>query len=175
MGRRLSYVKNFFPPDEANNKSGKSQESSLELLKPEPKLTLSPLPPLFSPPQSQSKIEKFTIAESQKWVPDVFTQPIPSGASKTRLTSLPAPLEKFFLGIGAFGSHQGGHTEGLDHEWLQVPDGVPLHSWADGEVTRVYRNVYDDTWRIAMDYGDGLIGEYMAVKTSLVNMGDKIQ
>ncbi len=105
---------------EAENQRGKSWEPYTELQKPKPQV-ISPLPslPLLPPPPPSlpKTVEQFMIAKPQPWVPDVMTQPVPPGASKTRLTSLPAPLAKLSLkDIGAFGSHQGGHIEGLDDE-----------------------------------------------------------
>ena len=119
---------------------------------------------------------EFTIAAAQAWVPDVMTQPIPIGASKTRLTALPAPIDKILI-EGGYGAHLGGHVEGLDHEWIGVEEGTPVGSWADGEVTMVFLTnpgVPDD-WRIHIDYGDGLSGEHMDVGTPLVKVGDKVK
>ena len=119
---------------------------------------------------------EFTIAAVQAWVPDVMTQPVPPGASNTRLTSLPAPIDKIMI-TGPYGAHQGGHVEGLDHEWIEIEEGTPVGSWADGEVVSVFLtnpNTPDD-WRIYIDYGDGLVGEYMDVRTPLVKVGDKVK
>jgi len=124
-------------------------------------------------------IKQLTIAEPQVWVPDSMTQPVPPGASKTRLTSLPAPIDKIILTkIGAFGSHQGAHIEGLDHEWINIEDGTPIGSWGDGEVARVYGGKADDptsVWRVVINFGDGLWGEYMEIKTPLVKVGDQVK
>lgn len=105
-----------------------------------PPVTIMPPPPII--PQ----IQKFEIAKPQPWVFGSITQPVPPGASKTRLTSFPAPLDKSFID-GPYGAHRGGHPEGLDHEWIGIPDDTPVLNWADGEVTRVSLtnpNVPDD-------------------------------
>lgn len=122
------------------------------------------------------QIQTFEIAKPQPWVFDSMTQPVPPGASKTRLTSFPAPLDKSFID-GPYGAHRGGHPEGLDHEWIGISDDTPVLSWADGEVTRVFLNNPNEPndWRIFIDYGDGLSGEHMDVKTPLVKKGDKVK
>ncbi|HLD57177.1 MAG TPA: M23 family metallopeptidase [archaeon] len=126
-----------------------------------------------SPSPTPTQTTTVRIAENQAWVPDVFTQPVPPGASATRLV-LPAPIEKISLKkVGAFGAHQGGHPEGLDHEWIEIKDDVPIGSWGDGEVTKVYENRPGES-RIVINFGDGLVGEYMEIKTSLVKAGDKV-
>lgn len=131
-----------------------------------------PTPPIVVPPPPK----QITIAKSQQWVFDSMVQPVPEGASKTRLTSFPAPLDKLFI-TGPYGAHRGGHIEGLDHEWIEVQEGAPVGSWADGEVTKVFLNnpTEPDDWRIYIDYGDGLSGEHMDVKTPLVKIGDKVK
>lgn len=127
-----------------------------------------------SPPR-----EEFRIAEPQQWVFDSITQPVPTGASQTRLASLPAPYEKILLQhLGAFGAHKGGHPEGLDHEWIDIQDGTPVASWADGKVIGVRLNNPSNPngeWRIVIDYGGGLWGEHMDVKTPLVKIGDIVK
>lgn len=142
-----------------------------------------PVPPPALPPSAPTPVAsisptpKFETAQLQPWVTDSITQPVPSGASKTRLTSFPAPLDKMFI-TGPYGAHRGGHPEGLDHEWIEIKNDVPVGSWADGDVTRVFLNNPNDPtsdWRIYIDYGDGLSGELMDVKTPLVKTGDKVK
>src|SRR3989344_6017206 len=97
--------------------------------------------------------------------------------SKTRLT-LPVSINDFNISIGAFGAHLGGHTEGLDHEWIFLNDNLLIGSWADGEVKLVHRvkpNDPNSEYRIVIYYGDGLWGEHMAVKKPLVKEGDKVK
>ena len=100
------------------------------------------------------------MVEVLPWVEGTFTQP--------------APLEKILIKhLGTFGSHQGGHPEGLDHEWINIEDGMPVSSWADGTVQEVRQN--GDNLDIFLDYGDGLIGQYMGMKTPLVKKGERVK
>ncbi len=135
-----------------------------------------PLPKSSSEPSLKPPVQKeFTIAASQQWVFDAVTQRVPAGASSMRLASLPAPHDKILLQhLGAFGAHKGGHPEGLDHEWIDIQDGTPVGSWADGTVIEVKLNNPSEPhgeWRVIIDYGDGLFGEHMDVKTPLVKKG----
>ncbi|MEK7083538.1 MAG: M23 family metallopeptidase [Patescibacteria group bacterium] len=132
--------------------------------------------PLPEKPKQLFIPEKSRVAELKAWMPDVMTQPIPVGASKTRLTSFPAPLDKIFI-TGPYGAHRGGHVEGLDHEWIEIADDTPIVSWARGKVTNVFLNNPNkpEDWRIYVDYGDGLSGEHMDVKTPLVKTGDEVE
>ncbi|PKL81782.1 MAG: hypothetical protein CVV24_13465, partial [Ignavibacteriae bacterium HGW-Ignavibacteriae-3] len=74
------------------------------------------------------------------WVYGAVTQPVPSWGSSTRL-QFPAEIGQIVFGagagIGAFGSHQGGHPEGLNHVWIYIATANPLKSWADGKVTKI--------------------------------------
>ncbi len=139
----------------------------------------------YKPPQNQTETEggaqtfpsstsTSRIAQTQQWVSDSFTQPVPPGASTTRLV-LPASIEKIAITkIGAFGAHQGGHPEGLDHEWIEIKDDVPIGSWGDGEVTRLNQKSAGD-YSLEINFGDGLVGAYMEIKTPLVKVGDKVK
>lgn len=112
-------------------------------------------------------------ADALDWVPGVFVQPLPEGASTIRLV-MPASLDKVHLTwLGGFGDHSGAHLEGLDHEWIYVKDGTPVGSWADGTIAQVM----DDhgSIRIIIDYGDGLWGQHMDVKEALVQEGDQVK
>lgn len=163
---------------EAKNQSGKSWEPYTELQKPEPQVVSSPTPPPQPPPPPPSLhppkiIEQFTIAEPQEWIPDVMTQPVPKGASQTRLV-LPAPVNKILLKtLGTFGAHQGAHIEGLNHEWIGIKNDIPIGSWGDGTVTRLNSN--NGMWKLRINFGDGLFGEYMEIKTPLVKVGDTVK
>jgi len=136
------------------------------------------------PDDSKSRRSFLSIPENEireveilLWVEDSIVQPVPSKASKTRLT-LPVSINDFNISIGAFGAHLGGHTEGLDHEWIFLNDNLLIGSWADGEVKLVHRvkpNDPNSEYRIVIYYGDGLWGEHMAVKKPLVKEGDKVK
>jgi hypothetical protein len=106
------------------------------------------------------------------WIPNSFVQPIPDWGSSIRLV-LPVPISQIYPElIGGFGSHQGGHPEGLDHVWMEVRLGIPIWSWASGTVTEIQDQAGE--YFIVIDYGDGLIGKHMEVKTSLVKKGDHV-
>ncbi len=138
----------------------------------QPQPTTSPIQSSLMPSPSPTTTPR--TAQTQEWVPDSFTQPIPPGASTSRLV-LPAPIDKISLTkIGPFGAHLGGHPEGLDHEWIEIKDDVPIGSWGDGEVKRVYENRPGES-RVVINFGDGLVGEYMEIKTPLVKVGDKVK
>ena len=116
-------------------------------------------------------------AKPQGWIRNVITQPLPQGASKVRLV-LPAPLDAMPLTeFGAFGAHRWGHSEGLDHEWISIKNGIPVRSWADGEVVyaRPNNNPEDKEYRIIIYYGDGLWGEHMGVAKPLVKEGQRVK
>lgn len=131
-------------------------------------------PSSVSSPESQrAQPAPLRIAESQAWVPDVLTQPVPKGASQTRLV-LPAPINRILLKtLGTFGAHQGAHIEGLDHEWIGIKNDAPIGSWGDGIVTELKPN--RDIWTLRINFGDGLFGEYMEIKTPLVKVGDTVK
>ena len=121
----------------------------------------------------------FPAAKSRAWVPNALTQPLPEGASKVRLI-LPAPLNAMpLVKFGAFGAHRWGHSEGLDHEWISVKNGVPIESWGDGEVVSVRAEPGyggdGKEYSIVIYYGDGLWGEHMHVKTPLVKEGERVK
>jgi hypothetical protein len=107
------------------------------------------------------------------WTDGAWTQPVPAWGSATRLSS-PPTLSSISMGdLGAFGSHQGGHPEGLDHVWIYNTADDQVRSWADGTVTRI--DVYSDQTMITIDYGGGLIGKHMSVQTSRVSVGQRVK
>lgn len=99
-----------------------------------------------------------------------MTQPVPPHGSSVRL-NLPVPVDKIVFselgGIGGFGVHQGGHCEGLDHIWLHVEEGIPIGSWADGEVmdVRPSGDIELGELAITIRYDDGLWGYHGEVAT----------
>lgn len=135
--------------------------------------TIPKASPGFSPAISPSPSPALRIADPHVWVKDSIVQPLPNGASTARLV-LPVPIDKITIKkIGAFGAHLGGHPEGLDHEWIEIKNDIPIGSWGDGEVTKVYENRPGES-RVVINFGDGLVGEYMEMKTPLVKVGDKV-
>lgn len=118
------------------------------------------------------------------WVPNVFTQPVPSWGSSVRL-NLPVALSDILLGpvygLGAFGAHEGGHVEGLNHVWIPTKQGIPVRSWAAGIVTKIEdmgaRGTADGRheYFITIDYGQGLIGKHLDVDVPLVKLGDTVK
>lgn len=118
------------------------------------------------------------------WTPNVFTQPVPSWGSSVRL-NLPVALADILLGpiygLGAFGAHEGGHVEGLNHVWIPTKQGIPVRSWAAGTVTKIEdlgaRGTTDGRheYFITIDYGQGLIGKHLDVDMPLVKLGDKVK
>src|SRR5438477_675120 len=117
------------------------------------------------------------------WVDNAWTQPVPLWGSPVRL-NLPVPLSSIDLtastgGLGAFGAHEGGHVEGLNHVWIPTAPGTVVRSWAAGTVT-----VVDDRgpigpsaheYFITVDYGQGLVGKHLDVTLPLVKAGDKVK
>ncbi len=113
----------------------------------------------------------------------VWTQPVPSWGSPVRL-NLPVAIGDILLGpgngLGAFGGHQGGHVEGLNHIWIPTRLGIPVRSWAAGTVTRIQdmgpRGTPDGRheYFVTIDYGQGLIGQHMDVDLPLVKVGDTV-
>ena len=99
-----------------------------------------------------------------------MTQPVPFWGSPVRL-ALPVPVAAIILGpgggLGAFGGHQGGHTEGLNHVWIPTAPGTTVRSWADGTVTKIEAMgprspgsaVHE--YFITIDYGQGLAGKHL--------------
>jgi hypothetical protein len=107
------------------------------------------------------------------WTAGAWTQPVPAWGSTTRI-SYPYPLDTLNLGdLGAFGAHEGGHPEGLDHVWLYNTTDDQVKSWADGTVTQV--DVQSDQTMITIDYGNGLLGKHMSVQTAYVSVGQKVK
>ena len=121
-------------------------------------------------------------AKSQAWIKDAITQPLPEGASKVRLV-LYAPLDAILLKeVGAYGVHAGGHSEGLDHEWLPVKEDVVIRSWADGYVVWARPAPGDAGYdkgqmNVVIYYGDGLWGEHMGLDRNrvLVKEGQRVK
>jgi hypothetical protein len=115
------------------------------------------------------------------WVDGAWTQPVPAWGSPVRL-SLPIPLNVFAMNqMGAFGSHQGGHPEGLDHVWIQSTNWTQsgttttIQSMAAGTVTIIESN--SDAaggYSVSIDYGQGLIGKHMEILNPMVKVGDSV-
>jgi hypothetical protein len=84
-------------------------------------------------------------------------------------------------GFGAFGAHEGGHAEGLNHIWIPIVAGTTVRSWAAGKVTKIEdmgdrglgNGVHE--WFITIDYGQGLVGKYLDIDTPLVQVGDVVR
>jgi hypothetical protein len=118
------------------------------------------------------------------WAAGALTQPVPAWGSPVRL-DLPVPLASIVLGttggIGAFGGHQGGHVEGLNHVWIPTLPGTVVRSWASGTVTRIEdmgdRGTGDGRreYFVTIDYGQGLVGKHMDVDVPLVKVGDVVK
>ncbi len=118
------------------------------------------------------------------WVDNAWTQPVPEWGSPVRL-NLPVPLDSIVFGpgggIGAFGAHEGGHVEGLNHIWIPILPNTPVRSWASGTVTRIEdmgdRGTGDGRheYFITVDYGQGLIGKHLDADIPLVKVGDQIR
>ncbi len=106
---------------------------------------------------------------------DGITYTLPADASKTVL-SLPNDLADIFAGgltgASGFGLHALDHVEGLDHIVLDLRQGVPVGSWAEGVVTQVYWTGED--YQITIDYGGGLVGTYMEITTPYVKRGQRV-
>ncbi len=118
------------------------------------------------------------------WVEGAYTQPVPSWGSPVRL-GLPVALGDIILGplggLGAFGAHEGGHVEGLNHVWIPTRAGIPVRSWAAGTVTKIedmgLRGTPDGRheYFVTIDYGRGLVGKHLDVDVPLVKVGDAVQ
>jgi hypothetical protein len=118
------------------------------------------------------------------WVENVWTQPVPAWGSPVRL-NLPVALDDIVLGpaggLGAFGAHEGGHVEGLNHVWIPTKLGIPARSWATGKVTKIEdmgpRGTLDGRheYFITIDYGQGLVGKHLDVDIPLVKVGDAVK
>lgn len=112
---------------------------------------------------------------------DGFTQILPANASSTRL-HLPFSIEEFntpLAGVSGFGIHAGGHPEGLNHEWIDLPGDVPVRSWADGRVTRIEvlgtTGNEPTTYEVVINYGGGLVGQHNEVGQVTVKKGQKVK
>lgn len=123
-------------------------------------------------------------AHQVTWVSDAFTQPVPSWGSPVRL-ALPVAIGDIMLGpgasLGAFGGHQGGHVEGLNHVWIPTRLGIPVRSWAAGTVTKIEdmgpRGTPDGRheYFVTIDYGQGLVGKHLDVDVPLVKLGATVR
>jgi hypothetical protein len=84
-------------------------------------------------------------------------------------------------GLGAFGAHQGGHAEGLNHVWIPTRPGTVVKSWAAGTVTKIEdmgdRHAGDGRheYFVTIDYGSGLVGKHLDVDVALVKVGDVVK
>lgn len=111
------------------------------------------------------------------FVDNAWTQPVPAWGSPVRL-GLPVPLNNIVLGpsggLGAYGAHEGGHVEGLDHVWIPITPGTVVGSWAAGTVTKI-ENMGGGEFYITVDYGQGLVGKHMQVYQTLVKVGDSVK
>lgn len=125
--------------------------------------------------KKENPVEPIPI-RTQDWVYGKITQPVPAWGSSTRL-QLPALVNQIVFGpgagIGAFGSHQGGHPEGLNHVWIEIIVGIPVRSWADGKVVKI-EDMHGEYF-ITIEYNGGLTGKHMEVKTSLVTVGQQVK
>lgn len=115
---------------------------------------------------------------------DAWTQPVPSWGSPVRL-NLPVALADIVMGpggsFGAYGAHEGGHCEGLDHVWIPTRLGIPVRSWGAGTVTKVDdmgpRGTPDGRheWFVTVDFGQGLVGQHLDIDVPLVKVGDHVK
>jgi len=125
-----------------------------------------------------------TAVRDVTWVDGAMTQPVPAWGSPVRL-ALPVSLAAIVLGpsggLGAYGGHQGGHTEGLNHVWIPTVPGTPIRSWADGTVTKIEdmgarapgSAVHE--YFVTIDYGQGLVGKHLDVDQALVAVGARVK
>lgn len=118
------------------------------------------------------------------WTENSWTQPVPAWGSPVRL-NLPVPLSSILLsggfnGLGAFGAHEGGHVEGLNHVWIPTTV-TTVRSWAAGKVTKIEdmgsRGTSDGRheYFITIDYGQGLVGKHLDTDRPLVKVGDVVK
>lgn len=124
-----------------------------------------------------------TVERPVVWVENAWTQPVPAWGSPVRL-NLPVPLDRIVFGpgggFGAFGAHEGGHVEGLNHIWIPTLPDTPVRSWASGTVTRIDdmgdRGAGDGKHEffITIDYGQGLVGKHLDADVPLVKVGDRV-
>ncbi|MBU1940427.1 MAG: M23 family metallopeptidase [Candidatus Thermoplasmatota archaeon] len=107
---------------------------------------------------------------------DFFTWTLPTGASDLRL-SLMADIDDFLFdeygGIGGWGKHDGEHTEGLGHTWIELKSGTPVKSLADGKVKSV--QLSGTEYHITIHYGHGLVGGHGEIMTPYVETGDVVK
>jgi len=139
---------------------------------------------LLSGCSNSSNTDAQMEARPVTWIDNAWTQPVPAWGSPVRL-NLPVPLGSIVFGpgggFGAFGAHEGGHVEGLNHIWIPTIAGTPITSWADGTVTRIEdmgdRGAGDGKheYFITIDYGQGLVGKHLDADVVLVKVGDKIK
>jgi hypothetical protein len=132
---------------------------------------------------SNSSTDQYVPTKPFAFNEKTMTQEIPAWGSAVRLV-LPVQLNEIVLGesggIGAYGAHQGAHTEGLNHIWLPIISGTVIHSWADGKVINIEdmgargNGTNEHEYFISIDYGDGLIGKHLDVTTPLVSLGDSV-
>ncbi len=118
------------------------------------------------------------------WVEGGYTQPVPSWGSPVRI-GLPVPLGSIVMGpgggFGAYGAHEGGHVEGLNHIWIPTVPGTVIRSWAAGKVTKIEdqgsrgNGTADHEYFITVDYGQGLIGKQLDITVPLVKVGDTVK
>jgi len=129
------------------------------------------------PPQPVQHTPMYYVGDP---LTDNFTCLLPPEASPLRL-SLTASVNNIFFerdsGLCGFGLHAGGHPEGLDHVWIEIREGVPVRSWANGTVTdvRISGDVEHSEYHITIDYGQNLIGTHMEIETPLVEVGDYVE
>lgn len=112
------------------------------------------------------------------WVPDSMTQPLPAGASKTRLV-MPYTGEELMVNnapIVGFGVHSGQHIEGLDHVWIPIiKDGISK-AWGEGKITGVQEIGYQgEEFMVIINYGDGLECVNGELSKSLVKKGQRVK
>ncbi len=125
--------------------------------------------------KEENPLESLPV-RTPEWVYGKITQPVPEWGSSTRL-QLPAQVNQIVFGpgagIGAFGSHQGGHPEGLNHVWIDIITGIPVKSWGDGKVVKI--EDMQGEFFITIEYNGGLVGKHMEVKTPLVTVGQQVK
>ncbi len=106
-----------------------------------------------------------------------MVQPVPAHGSSTRL-GLPADIEDILIAggeIGPFGSHQGGHMEGLDHIWFYVSIEAEVGAWASGEVLEINESLNGTWYSVVVDHGDGLTATYMELASASVEAGELVE
>jgi hypothetical protein len=110
---------------------------------------------------------------------DGITWTLPDCASDIRLI-FPYSMDEVFhnldTGLTGYGVHAGQHIEGLDHVWIDLRNGTPIRSWANGTVIKVEvsGDIQQGEIQITIDYGHNLYGIHMEVRTPMVKVGDKV-